>query len=63
MGPFLLEAHLNSPGKVVYDSAALLLWDGSDFLSDSCLEFRDGLGVAPVYSVLQISPQVKIWWG
>ena len=63
MGPFLLEVHLNSPGKAVYDSAALLLWDGSDFLSDSCLEFRDGLRVVFIHSVLQITPPVEIWGG
>lgn len=52
---------MNSTAEVVDDFDALFFWYSPDFFSDCCLQLWDGVGVVPVDSILQISPQIKIW--
>jgi len=52
-----LQAHLDPTGKVLDDPPAFLPWDRSY----CCLQVRDSLGVVAIYTVLKVSPQIKIW--
>ena len=56
-----LQADLDSPGKVLNDSPALLSRDGSDGCCDGCLEVRDGLRVVLIHRVLEVTPQIEVW--
>ena len=41
----------------------LLCRDGSDGYCDGCLEVRDALGVVPIHTVLEVTPQSEVWGG